>query len=375
MKILFDCRMLFMSGIGRYIRDILAYLPKLAGDTQLVLVGDPEQIRDFLGRQPELRKIINRVTHFRAPIYSMAEHVHGSLLLNRFRRQIDLFHFPHYNVPWMEPENSVVTVHDLIHFHFPEYYGGVKVKLAKGVLENAVKKASRIIVDSQATANDLVQMFPGMNEKVRIIHIGVSEFFGPQPVETVDAFKKQQNLGQYLLYVGNRKPHKNLERLLKAYAGLKTKFPALQLVIVGKRFDEQDEVTRLIKELRLENVVEIERASDNEILHLYCGAEALVLPSLYEGFGLPPLEAMACGTPVVVSNTSSVPEVVGEAGVYVDPYNVVDITRGVYQVLTDQNLRHHLREKGLVQARLFTWEKTTRQTLEVYQEVVERPRK
>lgn len=370
MNIFFDCRMLFMSGIGRYIQNILSYMPQFAADLQLVLAGNPEQICDFLDRQPELQGIVVEVVPLQASIYSVAEHIYGSQLLHRYKGKTDLFHFPHYNVPWVGKENTVVTVHDLIHFRFPAYYGGVKVKLAKIVLENAVKKAGRIIVVSQATADDLVQMYPNIAEKIRVIPNGVSEFFRPQPNEIIDAFKKRQGLRQYLLYVGNRKPHKNLGRLLRAYAKLKTSFSTLQLVIVGKKFNEQDEVTNLIKELKLSDVVELERVNDDDLLRLYCGAEALVLPSLYEGFGLPPLEAMACGTPVVVSNISSIPEVVGEAGVYVDPYNVREITQSLFRVLTNQNLRQHIREKGLMRAKLFTWEKTMQRTLEVYQEML-----
>lgn len=370
LKVFFDCRMLFMSGIGRYIENVLARLPKLIGDSHLVLAGDAKQICGFLDKQPGLRDIVTEVTNFRASIYSISEHVYGSLLLHTYGEKTDLVHFPHYSVPWMLPGNSVVTVHDLIHFRFPEYYSTAKLRLAKSVLRNAVKKAGRVIADSQATASDLVQMFPELTEKVRVVHLGVSGVFCPKPAAVVDEFKRKYGLGRYLLYVGNRKPHKNLGRLLKAYARLKREIPSLQLVIVGKRFSDQDEVTNLIAELKLSNVIELEQTTDDELLHLYCGAEALVLPSLYEGFGLPALEAMACGVPVVVSNTSSLPEVVGEAGVYIDPYEVEDIASGIYRVLTDDDLHRHLREKGLAHARVFTWEKLAQQTLEVYHEVL-----
>ncbi|MGB9804811.1 glycosyltransferase family 4 protein [Desulfofundulus sp.] len=207
---------------------------------------------------------------------------------------------------------------------------------------------------------------------MRVIYEFPGEFFSVRPkAADIEAFKREKRLSQYILYVGNRKPHKNLGRLLQAFARLKPSCPELQLVIVGKVFDQHDELASMIRSLRLQGVKEIKECNDEELRLLYYGARALVLPSLYEGFGLPPLEAMACGTPVVVSNTASLPEVVGDAGVYVNPYDVDDIAQGIYRVLTDQELRCQLREKGLARAKLFTWKRSARETLKVFEEVLE----
>ena len=375
MRIFFDCRMLFMSGIGRYLQNILTYFPCLQDDLRFTLAGEPGQIDGFLKKEPALRGTTREIVNFSSPVYSPGEQVYGSLLLCRYAKKNDICHFPHYSVPWLVPENSVVTVHDLTHFRFPEYFGRAKVKLAGIILRNAVKKVGKIIVISRSTANDLERMFPGINYKCRLIYQGVADFFRPRPENVVENFKKKRSLNRYLLYVGNRKPHKNLGRLLQAYSSVERKIPDLQLVIAGKKFEPRDEVTQFQEKNKLPGIIEIEEAADEELLNLYCGAEALVLPSLYEGFGLSPLEAMACGTPTAVSKVASLPEVVGDAGFYFDPSDVRDMAQVIYRVLTDQHLRQHLHEKGLARVRFFTWEKVARQTLEVYQEVLNKRRK
>jgi glycosyltransferase involved in cell wall biosynthesis len=372
LNIFIDCRMLFASGIGRYTKEILKQIFYFQDDLQFTLAGEPFIISSYLEEYPDLKKAVKKIVNFNTPIYSAIEHLYGSLLLQKYIGNNLVFHFPHYDVPWMLPKNSVVTIHDLIHFRFPNYYNRTKVKLAHFVLENALKKACKIIVISRSTANDLEKMFPfvELRGKTHLIYNGVSSFFEPQPAHKVGLFKKIKGLDNYLLFVGNRKPHKNLDRLLKAYKEVKKEFGDLQLVVAGKIFGQEDELTQLKKKTNLHDIVEIEEVTDQDLLYLYCGAKALVLPSLYEGFGLPLVEAMACGTPVVASNVASLPEVVGDAGVYVNPYDVEDITRGIYKILSDENLRVYLQDKCLLRSKLFTWKKTAQETLSVYQEVL-----
>jgi glycosyltransferase involved in cell wall biosynthesis len=364
--------MLDMSGIGRYVRDILTALGELGAGLRFVLAGHPEQIERFLKARPSLAASVIRVVPFRAPIYGVAEQVLGSVLLARLSREADVFFFPHYNAPWFVPGPSVITVHDVMHLLFREYFGRPRVAAARLVMSRAVGTARRIIAISNSTGRDLSALFPGASYKVRVVYRFANAFFGGgQQDGHARPAPGGETLSRYVLYVGNRKPHKNLVRLLEAFMLLRQEDPGLRLVIVGKRFRPVDEVDRAVARLGLhEAVMEVANCSDEELRHLYAGARALVLASLYEGFGLPPLEAMACGTPVVVSNVASLPEVVGDAGVYVNPYDVEDIARGIYRVLSDVNLRRELREKGLARARLFTPERAARETLSVFEEAV-----
>lgn len=360
-----------MSGIGRYIRNVLKKLFVYQEIQELTLVGNTIEINNFL-KEINFNENHKKVKYlsFGSPIYNFSEQTYGSYFVNKNILNQDVIHFPHYSVPWLLPKNSVVTVHDLTHFRLPECHNSIKLKLAKLVLQNSVRKAGRIIAVSKSTAEDLQEMFPGIENKIHMIYQGVSENFHPLSENDISVCKRKTGLGKYLLYVGNRKPHKNLSRLLEAYMKIKSQFPDLQLVIVGKKFIDNDEVSRAISKAKARDIIEIENASNKVLLHLYCGAEALVFPSIYEGFGLPPLEAMACGTPVVVSNISSIPEVVNDAGIYFDPYDTEDMAKSIINILSDQNRRIFLREKGLERAKYFTWEKTAMQTFRVYKELV-----
>lgn len=364
-----------MSGIGRYIRSILTELIKENRNCEYMLAGDQNEIFRFLQELSYLNLRAAKTIKYNYDIYSLGEQIFGSKLIKDYG-SADAFFFPHFNAPYVIPKNSVVTIHDLIHFKFPEYFGRFKVLVAKKVLSNAVYKAGGIIVISESTKNDLLHMFPNysLESKLMVIPQGVSKQFRPESNELISYFKKKNNLGRYLLYIGNRKPHKNLTRLVKAYSLLLKEKPDLQLVVCGQRFKELDEVDSLKYNLKLPNLIELSNINDAELLCLYSGAEAFVFPSLYEGFGLPPLEAMACGTPVVVSNTSSLPEVVGDAGIYVNPYNVEDIANGIYKVLTDRNLQNDLSNKGLERAKHFTWENTAKDTFKVLEEVANNTR-
>lgn len=370
MKVLFDVRMLNMSGIGRYIRELLAKARLLDGDLRLTLMGDPQQIEAFLAQEGHVGGPPPKVVSFAVPIYSLAEQVSGSYLMWQHGRAADVCHFPHYSVPYVVPKRTVVTVHDLTHFKFPEYFGRLKVEFARLAMANVVSKAKRIITVSRATANDLEELFPKAKGKIRVVHNGVSAFWRPLAPAELAGLEEIAGTAKYFLYVGNRKPHKNLARLLSAYSRLEKEEKTIGLVIAGASFSADDEVTRLKRRLGLRNLVEIQDASDETLRKLYNGALALTMPSLYEGFGLPVLEAMACGTPVITSNVSSLPEVAGEAALYVDPYGADSIYGAMARLLNDHRLREELARKGLERARQFTWEDTARKTLAVYREVL-----
>ncbi len=371
MRILIDSRMIQKSGIGRYIQMLVRNMLDEYPHLQVILAGLPQSNQAFSAcLEPALQSRISSVV-YSAPVYSLAEQLQGRKLINQ-KVSADLVHIPHFNAPWSLPANSVVTIHDLIPFLRTTPRNHLQVVAGRLVLNNAVKKAARVIVISKATAQDLIQYLPAdsWQDKIRVVSQGVSSDFKPLPREQVEAFKSRHRLQRYLLFVGNRAAHKNLVRLLHAFARLQSEFPDLQLVIAGKRLSVPDEVDKSIHRLGLKLVKEWQGCSDQDLHHLYCGAEMLVFPSLYEGFGLPPLEAMACGTPVTVAASASLPEVVGDAGLYFDPRQPEEIAHQASRLLNDSTLRESLRERGLSRAAMFTWHKTAQQTMAVYEEVI-----
>ncbi len=370
MRIFIDCRMLDKSGIGRYIQDILIGICSLDPDIQLMLGGDPQEIRSFLNSNPSTSKYLIDIMSFHSPIYSIEEQCYGGILLNNLNKSIDLFHFPHYNVPYLFSGAFVVTIHDLIHTLFPEYYGMARARMASIILKRSLVNAKRIIAVSQSTATDINKAFPGVAHKVRVVYEYPSEFFNPQPISDIISFKEKNKLSRYILYVGNRKLHKNIERLVMAFQLLSRQFTDLQLLIIGKKFKANDEVSILLKSLQNNDIIEFDECSDEELRFFYCGAEALVLPSLYEGFGLTALEAMACGTPVVVSDVASLPEIVGTAGLYFNPYNTKNMAEVIQEILSNKILHDELRAAGLARVKLFDREMSARKTFEIYQEAL-----
>jgi len=358
--VLFDARMLNVSGIGIYIQNLIKECLLASPELSYVLVGDPSEIQPYIGDldNAQLGKRIDIVKMIQ-PIYSAGEQFSLARIMRQYKQSCDIVHFPHFNAPWLMPERAVVTIHDIIHFLFPQFYPQWRLSLAKQVMKNTLRKAERIIAISASAAHDLRDMLPGdqLTEKTRIIYQGKSPLFYPQSHDAVAQFKAQHQLGSYILYVGTRKLHKNLGRMVQAYARLKNDFLELQLVVVGNKSPE-DEIGLWKERLGITGIVESPWVSMTQLSLFYCGAEALIVPSLYEGFGLPPLEAMACGTPVVVSKTSSLPEVVGDAGIFFDPYDVEDMSSGLRRFLTDSVLRKKSILRGLDQAALFSWEKT-----------------
>ncbi|MBI4378207.1 MAG: glycosyltransferase family 4 protein [Nitrospinae bacterium] len=363
MNIFLDARFYKRSGIGRYIeglyRGVIDYKPEI----KIIAAGNGQLLSEGLFRR-------QMVFPFDAPVYSLSEQIEGSLLVRKFGRMANVFHFPHYNAPWFLPENSVVTVHDLTQFLFPEFFGRLRRCLAPLVLRNTLKKAGRIITVSESTAKDITDYYPEIVDKIRVIHNGISYDFKPLPEDKVIAFKKDKGVEGYIMYVGNRKPHKNIKRLIEAFSKIRIQHHNLKLIIVGEKFSDIDEVDEWIDRLDLrDDIIEIERVSQEELRGYYCGAIALVHPSLYEGFGFPPLEAMACGIPVIVSNTSSLPEVCGDAAIYFDPYNVSDMVEKINLVLENDGLRITLVEKGFNRVRSFSWQRSAEETINVFKEI------
>ena len=262
----------------------------------------------------------------------------------------------------------IVTAHDVVRLCF----GFAKETLSERILLKLdihyIKRASHIIAVSQNTKQDLMKYLKIPENRLSVIYNGIDHsIFKPYDVKILD--------NPYILYVGSERPRKNLGRLFEAFAKVKSELPELKLVkagAVGRSEEYRRNVMRKLDSLGItRDVIFVDSASRLDLAHYYSSASLLAYPTLYEGFGLPPLEAMACGCPVVTSNTSSLAEVVGKAGIMVDPYDVDGLAQAMKQVLTDDKLRDDMVRKGLEQAKRFSWEKTVEQTLEVYNKVAE----
>jgi glycosyltransferase involved in cell wall biosynthesis len=355
--VIVDARMAFHTGIGRYIRNLCQALLAQPSEHTLSLLLDP-----LLTQRAQQEIGPTHFIPFSAKIYSLTEQIQSLRLYRTYAKQAVLFHCPHYNIPWFLPRNSVVTVHDLTHFQFPEYFGKRRATLAFHLLKRAVQRAGHLITVSQATRYALEAFVPAAKGKTTVIYHGVADQFHPLPAASIEAFKRTHHLDRFFLYVGNAKPHKNIQRLLQAFSTVKTRLPQMALVLLG--------VAPSTLPTALERVYIYPNFSDEDLTHWYNAAEALVFPSLNEGFGLPVLEAMACGTPVISSKIAALHEVVDSSGLLIDPWNVDALARAMQQLASDADLRADLRVKGLNRAQHFSWVTAAQQTSQVYHDVL-----
>ncbi len=296
------------------------------------------------------------------------------------REGVDVAHVPYFAPPLRHSTPTVVTIHDLIPLILPAYRGPLLVRLYTHLVSAAARRADAIIADSEASKEDIVRLLGIPAERVQVIYLAVDRRFRPITDEAhLENVRRKYHLpADYVFYLGGFDQRKNLGTLLKAFKrltfDLKPRTSDLQLVIAG-HLPARDtpffpDPRRMVRELGLQGKVAfIGWVPEEDKPALYSMAKLFVFPSLYEGFGLPPLEAMACGTPVISSNVSSLPEVVGDAGLLVDPRDAAELADAMATILDDGRLRRGLGQRGLEQARRFSWEKTARETLKVYRRV------
>jgi glycosyltransferase involved in cell wall biosynthesis len=354
MKLTIDARMLSHSGIGTYLGNVLRRLIPLYRGESIRLIGDV----DALGRLPWTHGGKVSVADCRSPIYSIREQLWLPRLIPG---DCDLFWSPHFNVPVLYRGRMLVTIHDVLHLAMPRFMEGMHKRLFAKALFAAVKhKATAVICNSRFTADELMRVVGVPASRIEVIHLGVDERWfavgeGARPHDK-----------PYFVFVGNVKAHKNVAGLVEAFRQVAEELPH-DLVIVGKKEgfitgdrEVQDRAGALRGRVRFTGLV------DDALLKRYvAGAEALVLPSFYEGFGLPPLEAMACGCPAIVSDRASLPEICGDAALYCNPDDPQDIAARMLEVARNEPTRARLRERGVVRARQFTWDKCARETTAV----------
>ena len=367
MRIAIDARKLRDFGIGTYLRNILIELSRLDRETEYVVLCRPDDAAagDVLGRN-------FRMVPETAPAYSIAEQFRIPLSLARER--VRLVHEPHYVLPPLVRCRSVVTIHDCIHLMFPQYLPSKLAHVyAKGSMWSAAHKADRILTVSEASKRDILRFFDVPAEKVVVIYNAIDErFLAPANAERMELVRQRYQLDHpFVLYVGNIKPHKNIERLIDAFGRARSQCPDdLKLVIIGDEISKYPGLRQSVHKHKLDKHVRFLGFQPMETLAaFYRLARAFVFPSLYEGFGLPPLEAMACGSPVVTSNVSSLPEVAGGAALLVDPYDANAIAGGIVQAVTDETLRADLMRRGLDRARSFSWPQSVKKIHEIYMQV------
>jgi len=359
MRVGIDVRKLGDGGIGEYIRETLLAVRAQRPDLEIVAFGSPNG-----HATPPLDGV--EWVAVSAGKYSIGEHV--ALPAAARGRRLDLFHAPHYVLPLALSIPAVVTVHDLIHLLFPR--SALHKAYARFMIGSACRRARRIITVSESTARDLRTHFAVSAQKLRVIPNGVAPRFRELSTErierTLGAFTVPR---PYVLFVGNCLPHKNVETLIAAWDRLPP--PRPHLVLCGRGFESWPAVRRAMAGAQEPHRIRtIERIEGDDLVALYNGAELLASTSLYEGFCLPVVEAFACGTPVLGPDSGAVPEVAGDAALLVSPRRVDTIAGEMYRLLTDQELRKGLVERGRRRAAQFSWTAAGAKTLSVYEEVV-----
>ncbi|QQS46916.1 MAG: glycosyltransferase family 4 protein [Acidobacteriota bacterium] len=288
---------------------------------------------------------------------------------------VDIFHGTNYCIPVFAPCPTIVTVHDMSLLAQSGTHESENVRRGKRRLPIMIRRATMIISPSEWTKQEIIRYLGTRPEKIRVIHEGAREKMRPLPEAEIRGVLEKHGIhSQYLLYVGTIEPRKNLVTLIRAYHELLRETPHRpRLVLCGGRGWLEDEVFKLVEELKLQDEVRFTGyVDDADLPALYSGAEAFIYPSVYEGFGLPPLEAMACGTPVITSNVSSLPEVVGGAGLLHDPQDHRALTRHIATLLGDRSASEKLERAGIEQASRFSWERAARETQALYDEVFEK---
>ena len=372
MKVAIDIRRVRDFGVGTYTYNLIATLARLDRETHYTLAGTGDDW-SHLDRLPDNFSLLE------------AEPGRALRLAWELRRQkAQLCHTPYLSTSWVFPCPHVVTVHDTAEFLDLSGDGGTLADLIRFQRTRlALRRARRILSVSQATGRDLQRLFGIPRDKIEVIYNALDPRLAhtPPPADQERTLSRYNVNSPYLLYAGNVKPHKNLPRLIEAFALVKDELRAhpryadLKLLIIGDELSQHPQLRRAVIQSRTQQNVRFLGFVDAPTLSIfYARAAAFVFPSLHEGFGLPPLEAMAHGTPVVSSNVSALPEVLGEAALYVNPENVFDISRGIRQLLLDDKLRRWLAEQGRAQVAKFSWEKSVERVLAVYRETVNRAR-
>lgn len=373
MKVAIDIRRIHDYGIGTYIRNLTNHLAELDRENPYLLVGSSTNLE-------ELNPLPSNFTLLHHPLSERTARSRLQLPFLLRQQHVDLLHIPHLAAPQILPCRCVFTAHDAIDFIQPPPKPLFLEQLRVAFYRRALHRAARVIAVSQATKRDIERIFGLPEDKIEVIYNALDERFSTnhRPPDWQKVLERYQVGYPYVLYAGNVKPQKNIPRLIEAFAVLKEElrrhpdYRELRLIIIGDELSKHPQLRRSVIKSRVQNDVRFMGFLPHELLRVfYERAAVFVFPSLHEGFGLPPLEAMAHGTPVVASNCSALPEVVGHAALTVNPENVFDISRGMREVLLNRTLREQLIRAGYEQVRRFSWRRSVARVLEIYREAIQ----
>jgi len=370
MRIGIDARLVYYSraGIGQYIMRLAEALADLnTNDDEFIL----------LQSRKDHTRIVSNHKFGRVSLWTPSHHwlEQNTLHVEIGRLRLDLLHSPDFIPPFRRNCRSVITIHDLAFLLYPHFLTKESARYY-GQIDQAVRHTDHIIADSESTRQDTIKLLGVPERKITVIHLAANPIYRQtDPDEArryvVDSYGLDR---EYILFVSTIEPRKNLPGLLQAYRKLLDDYKRPEgLVLVGSRGWLSEEVYDTVEALRLTDHVRfLGKIPSEHLVYLYNAAHLLVHPSFYEGFGLPPLEAMTCGTPTIVSNVSALPEVVGDAAMLIDPHNIDGLTVAMWRVLTDESLRASLIAKGLKRAQMFSWKRTAQETLNAYRRVAGR---
>jgi len=371
MKVGIDCRELrpYITGIGRILLEFLREARRKTKHFDFILFGN--QFTDFSSFPDvfeDYRKVILRE---KLTLWWDQIQLKNAIKKNN----IDVFFSPYYKIPLLTKTKTILSIFDVTYLLVEPYRSSFGNKFyIKNFIQLASRKAKRIITSSHSTKSDLLENLHLPEEKIEVVYLGVNpKFQAIVEKNERDAVKKKYEIPKkYLLYVGNFLPHKNLKNLVAAYNLLPENIKDEYSLVLGgggpkisSRGGEQSGLSDLQSIITSGNIL------DEDLPALYSGAELFVFPSLYEGFGLPPLEAMACGCPVISSNTSSMPEVLGDAALFFNPNHIGEMSLAIRKILEDEHLRNSFRQKGHERAKLFTSEKMAERMLAIFESVIQ----
>lgn len=354
------------SGIGTYTYQLLNYIKKLDKENEYLIIWPDKSETEFVSAENiNINLLPQQIDKFWEEI--MIKEI-------IIKNDIDIYHVPQngIGIPLSKKCSYIITLHDIIPFRLPETVGPGYLKIFRENVPKIMKIVDAVITVSEFSKKDICEYFDYDPSKVFVTHLAPEDIYKPLPRYEVEKVLKQNfNIDfPYILYVGGFSPRKNLTRLIKAYSTIKEKIDDIHLVIPGKFSRSFEEIKNLVVELGLCNWVHFVSYVEVELMpYLYNGAILFVYPSLYEGFGLPPLEAMACKIPTIASNITSLPEILKDAAVFVDPYSEEDIAEKILFVLENEKFRKELSEKGYNLAKSYSWEKTIKATIAIYQQI------